>query len=286
MGQARWGVFLIALLAVSILRPPSPIAAADLRQPPDPATHLSPYWSYAVLRWEDLILKEAQRRGLDPDLIAAVIWKESLGHPYARGPAGAVGLMMVMPREAGFSWRPLTEDLENPHRNVFWGTRALATTIDQSGGDLYSALAAYNGGWDQIHLSGPRGYAEAVMASYARAVAVRHGLPPEGHWVATVTTTDEHNTLTVLGPQRPLARYTRRPIMADLPSVSIDGAPTAIVSYPAVDDDFSSRVGIWIVLDHQVVGQEREASPQWTSTSSRGYGTRLFPLSSRLLPAW
>lgn len=285
MHRTRWGMFLVVFVAVSIC-PTFRAAASDSWQTPEPITHLSPYWSYAVLRWEAPILEEAQRRGLDPDLIAAVIWKESLGHPHAHGPAGAVGLMMVMPREAGFSWRPPSEDLENPYRNLFWGTRALATTIDQADGDLYSALAAYNGGWDQIHLSGPRRYATAVMELYAQAVAVRHGLPPEGHWMATVTTMGQRNTLTVLGPQRSLARYTRRPIMADLPDVASDGPPSAVVSYPAVDDDFSSRVGIWIALDDQVVGQEREVSSQWISTSSRGYETWLSPLSSRLLPAW
>jgi hypothetical protein len=207
-----------------------------------------------VQRWETIILEQAGARGLDPDLIAALIWKESLGRPYARGPAGAVGLMMIMPREAGFSWRPTARALEDPETNVFWGARALATVITQSRGDLYAALAAYNGGWDQVHLGGPQRYAANVMSTYAQAVAVRYGLAPEGHWVATFAPTDRAGVLNVVGPQRPLVRYSLRPVVVGIPDVLAGGRPSAVVFRPTAGGGLGSAVGMWIVLDGRLIG--------------------------------
>ena len=90
----------VLLAATSSLCPVTPSLADDGTEPG--SAGLSPYFAPAVTRWEPIILQEAHRRGLDPDLVAAVVWKESLGVADSRGPAGAVGLMMVMP----FDWRP------------------------------------------------------------------------------------------------------------------------------------------------------------------------------------
>jgi len=253
MHRIHGGLIAVALLTVAILCPVRPVVAGQPAQSSSPTSRLSPYWGRAVQRWESVIVEYADQRGLDPDLIAAVIQKESLGNPRAHGPAGAVGLMMVMPREAGFSWRPTADELEEPWRNVFWGARALATVIRQSHGDLYAALAAYNGGWEQVHLRRTREYAGEVLALYARAVAVRRGLSPEGPWVATVASVDSPDVLTVFGPRRPLTRYTRGPIIAHIPDVVADGLPTAVAFSPPDGQDMSSRVGIWIVLNGQVV---------------------------------
>jgi hypothetical protein len=204
-------------------------------------------------------LEEAERRGLDPDLIAAVMWKESLGRSTARGPAGAVGLMMVMPREAGFSWRPTIAQLTDPATNVFWGARALSIIIKQGHGDLYQALSAYNGGWDQIHLSGPNIYATDIIETYARAVAMRYGVSPEGAWVATVAPANTVRVLVVTGPQRGLARYTQRPIMADLPGVTVEGPPSTIAFEPIEDVYANCRVGVWLTLDGQVLGRSHRS---------------------------
>ena len=254
MHRTLLGGITAVLLAVMLLSGIHPASAGPLDQAPSPVLTLSPYWSPAVQRWERIILEQAESRGLDPDLIAALIWKESLGRPYARGPAGAVGLMMVMPREAGFSWRPTARALEDPETNVFWGARALATVISQSRGDLYAALAAYNGGWDQVHLAGPQRYAASVMSSYAQAVAVRYGLAPEGHWVGTFAPTDTDGVLNVVGPQRPLVRYSLRPVVVGIPDVLVDGRPSAVVFQPTAGGGLGSPVGLWIVLDGRLIG--------------------------------
>ena len=267
MHKVAWGCIAAAAIAAALLFPVQPAAARQPAQPPAPPSHLSPYWPETIQRWEPLILEEAQRRGLDPDLIAAVIWKESHGWPYRRGPAGAVGLMMVMPKEAGFSWRPTAQQLMVPETNIFWGARALSIIIRQSGGDLFNALAAYNGGWDQVHLRVTRRYAEAVLLEYARAVAARHGLPPNGYWVATVASLDSPQVLTVLGPQRALSRYTRRPVMAAIPDAVTHGEPTAIPFWPPDGIDLDARVGIWISLDGRLVRPVGEGIEAESSTT-------------------
>lgn len=253
MHKVAWGCITAAFLAVALLFPVHPVAARQPTQSPLPPTHLSPYWPETVRRWEPLILAEAERRGLDPDLIAAVIWKESQGWPSRRGPAGAVGLMMVMPKEAGFSWRPTAEQLMDPATNIFWGARALSIILQQSGGDLFNALAAYNGGWDQVHLRVTRRYAQSVLLEYARAVAVRNGLSPNGYWVATVAALNSPRVLTVLGPRRPLSRYTQRPVMAVIPDATVEGRPTAVPFRSTDGTPPHVQVGIWISVDGRVV---------------------------------
>ncbi|MBN1876679.1 MAG: lytic transglycosylase domain-containing protein [Anaerolineae bacterium] len=143
---------------------------------------LSSYWHTKVQRWGSLIVQEAQRRTLDPDFLAALVWMESRGEANAVGPAGAVGLMQIMPKEAGFSWRPTQKELVDPETNLFWGTRTLATIIRQGHGDIFNALAAYNGGWEQVGDRAPRYFATTILRDYAQAVVERTGV--EGRWIA------------------------------------------------------------------------------------------------------
>ncbi len=147
----------------------------------EPNDTLSAYWPSKVRRWETFIVQEAQRRELDPDFLASLVWMESRGDPTAVGPVGAVGLMQVMSQEAGFEWRPTAEELMDPATNLFWGTRTLSTVVKQGQGDIFNALAAYNGGWDQIMYRGPTIFATTILRDYANAVAGREGV--SGHWV-------------------------------------------------------------------------------------------------------
>ncbi len=234
------------LAATTVLTFPHPALAQSGGPPDEPA--LSPYWDSAVTRWNSIILRYANQRSIDPDLIAAVIWKESMGRAWERGPAGAVGLMMVMP----FPWRPSAEELENPWTNVFWGARALAQIVGDGNGDLYYALAAYNGSWERIHWGSTRRYAASVLDHYTRAIAVRHELPADGEWVAIFAAegTSGPSTITVLGPQRPLARYTERPwIQADIPAIPAGTPPHATVITYVDERGVECRVNVWLVAE-------------------------------------
>jgi hypothetical protein len=179
-------VLVLAGMTVLGMCPRQVGASATAAVAPEEATSLSPYWQSRIQRWTPLIVQEAQRRGLDPDLVAALIWKESRGHSSAIGPGGSVGLMQVMPKEAGFTWRPTTAELLDPNLNVFWGTRTLSIIIRQGEGDLFQSLAAYNGGWSLASLRGPTRFASFVLPGRGRAVAPPHGV--DGEWAAYLVT--------------------------------------------------------------------------------------------------
>ena len=235
----------ITLLAIITLIVFPYTSVAQHESPPN-SSGLSPYWNSNVNRWAPFILSAADELKLDPDLIAAIIWKESWGHAWERGPVGAVGLMGIMP----FNWRPSAEELHNPWTNVAWGANTLAQTIRDGKGDLYYALAAYNGGWDKIHLRVTRGYAGDVLNHYARAVAMRHGLPSDGTWVAIFSAGElpGPNTITVVGPQRTAARYTERPwVQADLPVVPVGVRPHSTAITFVDNYGVERQVNIWLV---------------------------------------
>jgi hypothetical protein len=196
------------------------------------------------------VVEYGKRRQLDPDLVASVIWKESRGISTVEGPTGAVGLMCVKP----FPWRPSPEELRNPWTNVAAGTRTLAQVIRDGSGDVYYALAAYNGGWDQIHLRVTRRYAEDVLENYVRAVAVERGFSVDGDWIAilSVEGLPDHRTVTVLGPDRPVARYTERPWEADIPSVPVGSPPDATVISFTDERGQEAHVNLWLVEKSRV----------------------------------
>ncbi len=136
---------------------------------------LSPYWGSAISQWDWWIRYWAQDRELDPDLVAAVVRKESIGRTDAEGPYGSVGLMMVMSdQDSGLWWRPTREELKQPDINIQWGTGILKEIIRKSDGNLAIALAAYNGGWDQLNLATTARYAHSVLNFYAYAIAAHH----------------------------------------------------------------------------------------------------------------
>lgn len=162
---------------------------ADERAGSSPtASVLSPFWGPNIQRWSDYIGALAEAYGFHPDFIAAVVKHESDGEYRAVSRMGAVGLMGVMPTGPGLEWRPSSEELLTPATNLRWGMAILSYVVQQSGGDLFTALAAYNGGWEQVDSRVPREYAARVLDSYARALIARNGLSPDmaGRWTVAV----------------------------------------------------------------------------------------------------
>lgn len=83
------------------------------------------------------------RYGVDPRLIMAIITVESGGDEKAVSPAGASGLMQLMP---GTQRHLGVRDAFDPEENVEGGVRYFRALMDRYGGDAALALAAYNAG--------------------------------------------------------------------------------------------------------------------------------------------
>ena len=93
--------------------------------------------------YDDVIRDAARTYGINEDLIRAVIRAESSFDPLQVSPAGAKGLMQIMPvlaKELGVS------DPFDPRENVMAGTRYLRRLLDAHSGNVALALASYNAG--------------------------------------------------------------------------------------------------------------------------------------------
>jgi soluble lytic murein transglycosylase-like protein len=90
-----------------------------------------------------LIAAAARKHGVEPALIAGVIEAESGFNAQAASPAGAQGLMQLMPSTArGLG---VTDSLD-PAQSVMGGAKLLRQLLDRYQGDTRLALAAYNAG--------------------------------------------------------------------------------------------------------------------------------------------
>ncbi len=209
---------------------------------------LSTYWSMRIRRWESLILQEANRRSLDPDFLAALVWMESRGDAKAIGPTGSVGLMQVMPKEEGFSWRPSKEVLLDPAMNLFWGTRTISIIIKQADGDIFNALAAYNAGWEKVAHNRPRYYAMTILRDYANAIAVRCGIG--GRWIAyyAVRSPYIHGPIWIADSARQDVYFFGQANRLLEGTVLIpDVSPTSVVAgFDSDENGIHHEVGIWL----------------------------------------
>jgi soluble lytic murein transglycosylase len=145
------------------------------------------------LYFDDLVLAEAQANDLDPLLLFALIYQESLFEGWATSWAGAQGLTQVIPPTG--EWIALqlrwpdyqAEHLYRPYLNVMFGAWYLTRQLRDFENNLFAALAAYNGGpgnaarWlelagdgdedlfvESISNAETRSYVEKVYEHYAR----------------------------------------------------------------------------------------------------------------------
>lgn len=106
--------------------------------------------------YRTMVEAEASEKGLDPFLVAALIRQESLFKARISSPAGARGLMQVMPetgrglaRGAGIDgWD--VELLYQPEINAHLGTTFLSEQMRRWQGSLPSVFSAYNAGPNRI----------------------------------------------------------------------------------------------------------------------------------------
>ncbi|HYS56451.1 MAG TPA: transglycosylase SLT domain-containing protein [Thermoanaerobaculia bacterium] len=115
------------------------------------------FWEilFPLKYWES-IRSEAQRRQIDPYLIASIIRQESGFEPTVVSNAGAVGVMQIMPQEAeriasaaGIQ-TPNRQQLFDPQTNIAIGVAEYAQKLAVMRGTEVLAIAAYNAGEDAV----------------------------------------------------------------------------------------------------------------------------------------
>jgi soluble lytic murein transglycosylase len=118
----------------------------------------SPPWYERIrypLRYQEIVRGHARNYGIDPALLAAVIYQESKFDAEATSPSGAVGLMQLTPgtaegiaiRTGGSAFR--VSDLRNPEINVRYGCWYLRH-LYRKYGEWRLVLAAYNAGQGNV----------------------------------------------------------------------------------------------------------------------------------------
>ena len=114
--------------------PADPLAMLPAEPPRDP-------------QLEGLSEEFAAAEGVDPGMVKALAFVESSWDQGAHSPAGAVGVMQLMPETAAWLERDVfryeLNEGESVYDNVKGGTRLLRILVDDNGGDIDSALASY-----------------------------------------------------------------------------------------------------------------------------------------------
>ena len=129
----------------------------------------------------DQLLPAAHENGFHPLFLLSVVRQESAFEGFVHSTAGARGLMQVLPATgqeiaSELGWPPgySDEDLYRPLVSIRLGAHYLAKWRDHLQGDLFAALAAYNGGpgnaieWQKLAPNDPDLFLEVVRYDETR----------------------------------------------------------------------------------------------------------------------
>lgn len=119
---------------------------------------------------EPYIQEAAKKYNLNPNLLRALIKRESSFRQSAVSSAGAIGYSQLMPETAeGLGVNPW-----DPHENILGGAAYLRQQLDNFDGDIRKALAAYNAGPNAVRkyngippYQETRDYVEAILSYLA-----------------------------------------------------------------------------------------------------------------------
>ena len=122
--------------------------------------------------WRYYIYTVANKYGVDPNLIKAIIMVESSGRPNAIrhewNGHDSIGLMQVtIPAARDVGYTGDENGLLNPFTNIEYGTKYLKKMINEFNGNIYKAIAAYNAGaYNVKHGRYSRTYVARVLNYY------------------------------------------------------------------------------------------------------------------------
>ena len=156
----------------------------NLNQMDDAATMNAPIY-FNHLRFgsyfRDLVIPIANAYDFHPLFLFSVIRQESLFASWVQSSAGARGLMQIIPstganiaEQAGWPPNYIDDDLYRPKVSITFGADYLSAQRDYFDGDLYVALAAYNGGpgnaavWKELAGDDPDLFLEVIRFGETR----------------------------------------------------------------------------------------------------------------------
>ena len=120
--------------------------------------------------YDSYIRDSAQRHGVDPALLKAMMHTESSFNPNARSPVGAQGLMQLMPATAR---RFKVSNAWNPSENIEGSAKYLAWLMRRFNNKVEFAVAGYNAGEGNVDkykgippFKETRNYVKSVMSRY------------------------------------------------------------------------------------------------------------------------
>ncbi|MBQ9615836.1 MAG: lytic transglycosylase domain-containing protein [Selenomonadaceae bacterium] len=125
-------------------------AAGSLQDPHQTAAQMmlpSTDGTVSSQSFANMVAEAARKYEVDPKLLSAVAEAESGGDQSAVSPAGAVGVMQLMPDTAA----SLGVDPYDEKQNIEGGAKYLRQMLDSFGGDVRKAVAAYNAGPQAVH---------------------------------------------------------------------------------------------------------------------------------------
>jgi hypothetical protein len=124
-----------------------------------------------ILKFREIVEREAQIAGIDPEFLHSVINAESAFDPLAVSQKGALGLMQLMPATIE---RFGVDDPYDPAQNIKGGAKYLSLLMGKFDSDLTLVLAAYNAGESRVlrygrklpPLTETRSYVSKVLKNY------------------------------------------------------------------------------------------------------------------------
>jgi len=136
----------VVLSALPRHRPPAP-AAAPAPRPVTPASRGWRHWRMTRDEVARAIAREARGRGVPAELAQAVGWQESGWYQPVRSPAGALGVMQVLPGTglwmSLYAHRPL--DLRDTHDNITAGVTLLRVLLGETRSTRRAVASYYQG---------------------------------------------------------------------------------------------------------------------------------------------
>lgn len=138
-------------------------------------------WDQGV-PFAQLVRDAAKAADVRPELLHALIVAESGYRANARSPAGAMGVMQLMP---GVLRRYGVRNPMDPQQNILAGAKYVRELLDLFEGNMSLVLAAYNAGEHAVLRNGKRvpgftrGFVSKVTALFDRFAHESHNAPGE-----------------------------------------------------------------------------------------------------------